>query len=324
MKALALLACAATMSIPSVALAQEAEEPAAAPAPPPAESAALSVPGASCQLADHEGFEEPDSRVAARIVCDEIARAGAPAGTHYRVTLGRLGSATLLSVAREGETPGSTADSRELRLQSIEEVTVAAPRIARSIVQGTLLTETEKADNLVGAETRPPASKPGKIHFALGLVGLLAPFEGWSTPAPGIDLDLHYEAGSQRIEVGASVRAGSSVGGALTRDTRTYLIGSVGGRWYTSDADVSPYFGGGLSWLYMSMYLPNPNNTVTVDADAGGLGAYVNAGVQILRTHHTHLALGVRLDVPFFALNGFARSGTYYYAPLSTELRLTF
>ena len=34
-----------------------------------------------------------------------------------------------------------------------------------------------------------------------------------------------------------------------------------------------------------------------------GLGAYVDAGAEILRTHHTHLALGLRLDLPFYALN---------------------
>lgn len=168
--------------------------------------------GSTCRLGDHEGFEEADARTAGQLVCSEIGRAGAPAGTHFRVSLGKLGSVTILSVAREGETPGSTADSREMRLQGIEEVMVAAPRIAESIVKGTPLNETEKVDNLVGQETRQPKIKPGKTHFGLGLVGLLPPLDQGFTPAPGIDLDIHYETGSQQFEVGGSMRFGGGSG----------------------------------------------------------------------------------------------------------------
>jgi hypothetical protein len=58
-----------------------------------------------------------------------------------------------------------------------------------------------------------------------------------------------------------------------------------------------------------------------------------------MRTHHAHLAMGVRVDMPFFALNsnvesegnGFATGSaptpqqqTLYYVPVSLEARLTF
>jgi hypothetical protein len=334
MKKFAVLVVASVLLVPAAALAQDAPaEPAPSPAaPPPA------APSPTCRLGDHEGFEEADARTTAQLVCAEIGRAGAQPGTHYRVALGKLGSATILSVAREGDTPGSTADSREMRLQNIEEVMVAAPRIAESIVRGTPLAETEKVDNLVGQETRQPKSKPGKTHFALGLVGLLPPLDQGLTPAPGVDFDVHYETGSQQFELGGSIRFGGGSGGHETAVNSGFFVFSVGGRWYTSDTDFSPYLGGGLTWSYLKVWAPD----ISVNADNNGLGAYADAGIEVLRTHHAHLALGARLDVPFFSLNNsYSTPGTYvpggtytppastgpstfYYAPLSLEVRLTF
>jgi hypothetical protein len=324
----ATFAAAFALLVPALSHAQDGQPTQPAPAV-----------GSSCRLGDHEGFEDADSRTALQVVCAEIARAGAPAGARYRVSLGKLGSAVILSVAREGDTPGSTADSREMRLQGVEEVVVAAPRVAESIVKGTPLVETEKVDNLVGQETRQPKSKPGKTHFALGIVGILPPLDQGLTPAPGIVFDVHYETGSQNFELGGTIRFGSNGGGSDAAQTSGFFAFSLGGRGYTSDADISPYVGGGMSWSYFSVHAP----AGLIDASGSGLGAYADAGVEILRTHHAHLALGARMDVPFFTLRnsvsvveaapvgqpivgtGSATGpSTLYYVPLSAELRLTF
>jgi hypothetical protein len=224
-----------------------------------------------------------------------------------------------------------------MRLQGIEEVTVAAPRIAESMVHGTPLPETEKVDNLVGDETRQPKSRPGKTHFALGLVGITPPLDRGLTPSPGIDLDVHYETGNQRLELGGSMRFGGA-DGSSTDVLSGFFIFSLGTRFYTTDTDVSPYVGGGLTFSYLNLALPSAGYS----GDGDGLGAYLNAGVEVLRTHHAHLAIGARLDVPFFALKNKEYSGTYcygtncsppqastapnsvYYAPISIETRLTF
>jgi hypothetical protein len=287
-----------------------------------------------CRLAEHAGFEEADARTAALLVCASIAHAGASPGARYRVSLGKLGSIIILSVAEEGTTIGSTVDSREMRLQGIEEVDVAAPRIAAAIVHGIPLVETERVDNLVGGDTRVPKARPGTVHFALGLVGMAPPLDQGMSPAPGLMLDLHYETPNQRFELGGSFRGGA---GQASNESPSvgFAIFSVGGRYYTSDTDFSPYVGGGLSWGYLNLTLPGQNN---LSGSNSGLGAYADAGVEILRTHHTHLSVGARLDVPFFALNtngsevynpstgGYATptQSTYFYAPLSLEVRLTF
>jgi hypothetical protein len=333
---LAVLAAAAVA--PSVARAQEPGEPPPLPPEPPSAAApAVTVTIPACRLSEHAGFEEADARTAALLVCSAIAHAGASSGARYRVSLGKLGTLVILSVAEEGGTVGSTVDSREMRLQGIEEVEVAAPRIAASIVHGVPIVETEKVDNLVGGDTRTPKSRPGTVHFALALVGMAPPVDQGLSPAPGLALDLHYETPNQRLELGGSFRGG---GGQASSQSPSvgFAMFSIGGRYYTSDADFSPYFGGGLSWGFFSLSLPGESG---ISANNSGLGAYVDAGVEILRTHHTHLAMGVRLDMPFFALNnqdtlestGNANGvasytvpapATYYYAPVSLEMRLTF
>jgi hypothetical protein len=329
------VALAAALVAPGDVLAQPPPPP-----PPLAPSVAEGLPPTvtltlpSCRLADHAGFDEADSHTAGQLVCAQIAHAGASPADHYRVSLGKLGSIVILSVAREGSTVGSTVDSREMRLQGIEEVEIAAPRIAESIVRGTPLPETEKVDNLVGGETRQPKTKPGKTHFALGLAGLFPPLDQSLGPAPGVVLDIHYETGDGRFELGGAFRAG---GGQTSSNSpgMGFVMFSVGGRYFTSDADISPYVGGGLNYEYLNLSLPGEQ----LQGSNSGLGAYVDAGAEILRTHHTHLALGGRLDLPFFALNtsstapsnpatmpstSTSSQKTFYYAPLSLELRLTF
>jgi outer membrane protein W len=312
------------------ALAQGEETPhppVVEPPPPPAASGNL-----SCRLAEHSGIEEADATTAGQLVCIEVARAGAAPGDHYRVALGRLGSIIILSVAREGETPGSTADSRELRLHGIEEVSVAAPRVAAALVHGTSLQETETVNNIVNDEARPTTSKPAKAHFALGLIGTLPPFDRSATPAPGVSLELHAETNPFEIvgnfRFGGDSSDGQNVGVA-------WAALSIGGRYFMTDSDFSPYVGAGFSWTYLSL-TDRSGGSDQFDGSRSGLGGFAEAGLEILRTRHTHLAFGARLDLPFFSLNNSGYFPTdasgaapphltsLYYAPVSVELRLTF
>lgn len=334
------LAAAATLALllaPTVALAQEPMPPLPAPedAPPPPPPAPAQPPApVSCVLGGHAGIDDADAQTTGRLVCDEIARTSPPPGSRYRVDIGKLGSTIILSVAREGDRPGTTADSRELRLQSIEEVSVAAPRLAGAIVHGEPITETVTTENVVGEETRVPKTRPGSIHFALGLTGLLPPLDQGVAPAAGVMMDWHYEA--RRLEMGVGLRGGGGSGGG-NEPSMGYFMIDVGGRYYFSDADFSPYVGGGLEWMYLNLSVPNEN----FSGSNGGLGGFADAGVEVLRTHHAHLAIGMRLDMPFFSIqngNGNPSTGTYaangpvtttftsstYYAPVSLEMRLTF
>jgi hypothetical protein len=331
-------AALALLLAPTVALAQDPMPPLPAPeeAPPPPPAAARVSAAApapvSCTLGGHAGIEDADAETTGRLVCDEIARTSPPPGAHYRVDIGKLGSSFILSVTREGDRPGTTADSRELRLQSIEEVSVAAPRLAVAIVHGDPIAETLNTENVVGEETRVPKTKPGSIHFGLGLTGLLPPLDQGAAPAAGVLMDWHYEA--RRLEMGVGLRGGGGSAGGTNSPSLGYFMVDVGGRYYFNDSDFSPYAGGGLEWMYLNLSVPNEN----FSGDNGGLGAFADAGVEILRTHHAHLAFGARVDFPFFSLQNsnsstvYAANGpvtttvtnTTYYAPISLEMRLTF
>ena len=341
------LAVVLTTLAPSLAHAQEPEDPEtktdapATPAPAATTAATPVVAPADarpmCRLGEHDGIDEASASTATQIVCDAIQHAGSSPSEHFRVSLGTLGNIVVLTVTEEGATPGSTVDSRTLRLQHVEEIPVAAPRIAEALVRGTPVEETQKVDNLVGEETRVPRSKGGHTKFAMGLMGVMPPLDKGLTPSPGIMLDLHYETANGRLELGGDMRFG---GGSNNDDTIAAVNGffefSLGGRYYTTDTDFSPYIGGGFAWSYFNLTIPG-----TFSNDHSGLGAYVDTGFEVLRTHSTHLAVGARLDLPFYSFRdpqylqsacaygstctgGGGAVTSFYYAPVSLEMRLTF
>jgi hypothetical protein len=289
-------------------------------------------PDPACRLVANQGVAASDAETATRLVCSEIIQAGAPSGVRYRVAFGTLGSLIIVSVDREGEGPGTVADSRSMTLHGIEEIRIAAPRLAESIVHGGPIAETQTVDNVVDEEARVPQSRPGKLEFGLGLAGAFTPFASGLGVAPAVILDLHY--GMSQLEIGGSFRFGAPSGGSAdnSQPTGNLVSASIGGRYFTTNKEISPYVGGGLAYSYYSLSLPSG-----FDGNNSGLGAYVDAGVEILRTHRGHLALGVRVDLPFFALNDQAGSSgpgltasspnppsSLYYAPVSVEARLTF
>lgn len=321
------LAVVLTALAPSLAHAQEPEETETTPADT----------RPACRLGEHDGIDDASAHTATQIVCDAIQRANPSPTEHFRVSLGTLGNIVVLTVTEEGATPGSAVDSRTLRLQHIEEIPVAAPRVADALVRGVPVEETQKVDNLVGEETRVPKSKGGHTRFAMGLVGVTPPIDKGLTPSPGLLLDLHYETANGRLELGADLRFG---GGSNDNETIAAVNGffeaSMGARYYTTDTDFSPYFGGGLAWSYFNLTLPG-----SFSNDHSGLGAYVSAGFEVLRTHSTHLSIGARLDLPFYEFQApeydagsFCAAGStctasaspssFYYAPASLEMRMTF
>jgi hypothetical protein len=234
-------------------------------------------------------------------------------------------------------------DSRELTLSSIEEVPPAAHKIAAAIVRGAVIEADHPApDDMPPPPSPAPAATPGRvstspqIHFAVGLLGQFPPLDRSATPAPGASLEVHGEF--PRVQVVGNFRFGAD-----SSDRSVGLIFvefSMGARYYLSDADFSPYLGGGFAWSYLSL-TDNVHNDF--DGNRTGLGAYAEAGVEFLRTHHSHVAAGIRVDAPFYSLPN-NRGGvieesppsgvpsttpataitTFYYLPLQLEVRATF
>ena len=317
---------AASLFASSFALAQEEES---APPAPPRAHAAQPVASGGCSLGTHAGIPDADAETAASIVCAELSKHATQPGASYRVGLGKLGSVVILSLTMESS-PGVIQEHKQLQLSGIEEVAVAAPRVVDAVVNGTPVSQTQKVDNVVGEEARTPKKKPGSAHFAAGLIGVLPPLSHGAAPAPGIDLALHYETTSFAAGVGLR-----GAGGKPDKTELGYFALTVGGRYYLSDADISPYVGGGFAWSWLSVHGDG------FSGEKSGLGAFGEVGVEALRSHRSHLTLGLRADLPFYSLQGTdvnasAPTGyggytnytttttSLYYVPITVGLTFTF
>jgi hypothetical protein len=303
------------------------------------DSAPATAPAAAvgeCSLGSHADVDDADARTAADIVCAEVARRGMHAGAHYRVGLGKLGHTVVLSLSME-TAPGVIAEHRQLEISGLEEVPVAAPRLVDAVNRGEAIEETQRVGNVVDGETQAPLTKKGTVHFDIGVLAVqpfLAKY-GWTgTPAPGMEMAIHYERNNFATGVGlrvagnsASDHNGSSVG----------FVGlAVGGRYYLTDTDIAPFIGGGLVLSYEQV---TTKGWDPFGASGVGVGAFGEIGVTMLRTHHSHLSLGLRADVPFYQLTespgptvscsglcvGGAESPSPLYAvPISVAATFTF
>lgn len=277
--------------------------PAAAPAP-------TSLRGmASCTLGDHGALDPVEARTATEVVCGELAKEGA-AGDH-EVRFGRLGGRTVVTVSgRDGQ------ESRRVTLTSLEEIQVAAPRIARAIASGAPIEETRTVDNVLGSETRMAKKQGGTMGLDAALFGTTTAGIG-SEGSAGIALGLVYRSG--RIALGSQGRLGG-IGG---QNHNASL--DAGARYYFSDGDVAPFAGGGVAISAIGV-----ERDADGDLDGAGFGAYGAVGVELLRTHHTSLETSLRVDAPFYALHGYSysRSASYaetaYVMPISLNVGLSF
>jgi hypothetical protein len=296
-------------------------------------SSAAADRSARCVLGEHLGVEEAHARTAAVLICDALREEGArvastlveaaqaPGLPAYRIELRPIGSLLVVRLSRE--TPlGTEIDSRSLRLQSIDELPVAAPRLARALHAGAPVEETAGMKSLVGDETRTYRKKSGETLFAVGVHGhslLGAPV----TAGYGVYARLYYE--TPAYSVGASAR----VGGSSSADGDGHLYGvSVNARAFFSDADIGPFVGGGVGILWLGWDEPGSSSGETYETwddreySGGGLAPYLEAGVELMRHHGGRLEILARLDVPVFEAE--AGSDGAYAVPLSLMAAYSF
>jgi hypothetical protein len=157
----------------------------------------------------------------------------------------------------------------------------------------------------------------------MGFVALFAPPDRTMAVTPGVDLDVHHEYAAGNLEFGGALRFGMQ--SDANSAGMSFFVVSLGGKYFTSPAaSWSPYLGLGLTLGSFSLQLPSINFQGT----QFGPGSYADAGIEFFRTNHTHLALGARLDLPFFTIGNTSyvaasAPSKFYYAPLSLEFRVT-
>lgn len=286
---------------PAVVQPEPGQAAAAAPAP-------TAIPiTATCTLGDHPGVSDAEARTAADVVCHELAKQRAT-NTAHEVRFGTLGGKTLVTVASRS---GNSYDERRTFLAGLDEIHVAAPRLVTSLVEGKPLEETRSVDNVLASETRQTKVQRGQVGFDGGLFGTTA-LGAAAGASGGIDLGLLYRAGS--FGVSSRGRAGG-IGSAKEKVGLATL--DVGARWYLSNSDVSPFVGAGLGLTYVNL-TQNSGQSL----DGSGFGGHVVAGVELMRTHHTAASVSVRLDTPFFEVEGGRK--TAYVVPASLNVGLLF
>ncbi len=114
------------------------------------------------------------------------------------------------------------------------------------------------------------------------------------------------------------------------RDSDSYKVWwgsiSVGGRYFLGDGDVTPLLGagflmGGGSETKGSVWDVNTSSSGSSWSRSGsGAGAYLEAGIEALRTHNGGRLVGTaRAELPFFQMRSESGStvGSSYMLPLT-------
>jgi hypothetical protein len=241
---------------------------------------------------------ESEARTAADLICQELRRATGGHGA-FEVRLAALGSIIFVFVTASGPEPRS---SLTVRLDSIEEVAVAAGRIAEAVVRGQPFVSTQRVDNLLEDEARPAHSKRGSLKFLVGVADVESP--GHGARAAGFTVGILYAAPGFALPT--EVRFAWDDSDHPDPGLGLFSI-SVGGRAYFSKRDVSPFAGGGVGVLRVAARAGEypghgSGESDYFDAERFGVAPYVEAGVEVLRLHRARVALLVRADFPLGAL----------------------
>lgn len=280
-----------------------------------------------CEAKEVAGLPAADAATAVAIACEELASVSRGTGA-YEVSVRSLGESVVMTVSHD-----SAGDGRSLVLDGLREVPMAARRLAEAVVLGKPIEDTRLVDNLVESEGRELVTRPGSVKFEVGALGLAA---GRSTgTGAGFSLALAYD--SPTFAIPAELRFAHS-----SRGDRASSLFSIdtGGRYFFSRRDTSPFVGGGLSMLYLSLSdLRNPDRYVYVEDSHWGPGLYAEAGIQIFRLHRGRMTARVRADFPLYSLHPegtdyqtIGRStrpvhiddGSRYLVPITFGLTLSF
>ncbi|RME44004.1 MAG: hypothetical protein D6795_18575 [Deltaproteobacteria bacterium] len=280
---------------------------------------------AACLIGEHPGISDSDARTTARILCDELrarkVAVGQPvtaadsATIAYRSTLERLGTSLILTFAYESPV-GRTVKSERIQLRGIEEVPTVAPRLAEALVTGKSLAKTEEVGELVGEETDTFKQKSGHALKGMGLGVITVPGTG-VVGAPAIDAHWFYE--TPDFGLGTNFRFGGIPGD----NALLYLNWSLGGRYFFTRRNITPFVGGGMFGHLLTVKSADLRSNDDKFSDTtAGIGAYLAGGIEFLRLYEAHLTLEVRVDLPFGKLEDEGES--HYAVPISLFLGVSF
>lgn len=245
---------------------------------------ARSVMAATCTLGEHDGIDDVEAKVASGIVCHELSTRS---NGSFEVQLGKLNGRTLVTLVNR-------QDGSRVRtfVSGLDEVDVAAPRLASSLVEAKPLVDTRNVDNVLAEETRPAKKVATETGATMGTF-VMSSFGTNAAPSAGIDVGLTFRTG--HFGLSGDGRLGGIGSGATKMGTASI---DVGGRLYLTNNEWSPFIGAGVELSYFKR-----NAEKDADERSGsGAGAFVTVGAELLRSSHVGLMAGLRLDLPFYEL----------------------
>lgn len=315
-------------------LAALAEAP---PAPAPQAGAEQPAPAStsglvSCQLGEISSVPADRARVWRSLLCDELAKRGMRvtmgAGDEvYRLDLLKLEKQLVARLTRE-KPAGTWAGSERTTLSDEDELLKALPRLVAALSDGHSFEHTAAVTNLTTAETVKPLKRTGEMFaggsvLGVGFIGIEK-----ARIAPGLGLTVAYE--TPQIAAVGDLRF--TINGDGKEQFKGSLVAvSIGGRYFFTQSDITPFVGLGTSASWVSYSVPVADTsaqgqgfTRTDERKGSGFGLYLELGVEALRTHKGRLVFSGRVDLPTYTAKGVTE---YVYPavsyPTSTYERAT-
>jgi hypothetical protein len=264
-----------------------AAQPASAPQPAPAAQAAPPAPSAQptptapCAVELHAGVSGDDAQAVEEVVCAEVRDRLADRGLVHRIRVAKLGGKVVLTL-RELQPSGASTE-RQLVLSSLDEVPVAAPRLVDALAEPRVVADTVEVTNVVGVEARTPKKKKSEVHALLSMVGVAAL---GAHPASGAGAEFGIAVGSERWSFAGSLR--------LVAGSASQVALSGGVRHFFTSSDTAPLLGTGMALESLD---------IEHNGDGAGLAFYLEAGIDMLRTHQFGGTIALRLDLPAYEVD---------------------
>jgi hypothetical protein len=263
----------------------------------------------SCKVERHVGVTDDDAEAVQDVVCSALHEQAPYGGTH-RIRITKLGGRLVLTLL--SDRPDGGRVEKQLILSGLEEVPVAAPRLAEALIEKKTVEETQTVTNIVGQEARIPKKKASEVHGWLGMLGVASPGGG-----TGGGAHLGFSAGSDHWSFVGDLRiAGQSfnepAAAAVTifsldlvkpqpEGKFSYVSLSGGVRHHLLATDTSPFLGAGVALDYIGQE----------DASNTGVAAYGELGLDLMRTHVIGGAIALRFDAPAFSLEKTTQTGSW-------------
>ena len=224
-----------------------------------------------------------------------------------------LGSKILITVTLvEGQT-GRTLMSQSMSVDRVEDLDIAAKRLARSLATGEPVGETAQLGTVTHQEEKPPVRRGLNSDTSLRL-GAIVPLSnsGYGGLGTGLaaDLGMWLEAYSFALEPRMGVRfdtRSSDKGGyfEFPIDLGVYYVLGAG--------DVAPIVGGGVGLHYLhesrreqitlSNYVISQSTGYRKDG-GWGFAAFGRVGLLLFRTYKARVLLSADYNATFVELNG--------------------